>query len=113
MVNRLGLRREVRFRLSFFLRREDFFLRLSLKQLNELVSINRLADQQDLGDALQILPVFVKNVTGCLVGILDYPADLVIYLARDFVGVIGLRAHLAPEERLAAIVSEDPWTKPL
>ena len=40
-------------------------------------------------------------------GVLDDAADLVVDLARDLVGVVGLGGELAAEERLAAVVAED------
>ena len=47
-----------------------------------------------------------QHVLGDLVGGLDDAADLVVDLARDLVGVVGLGGELAAEERLAVVVAE-------
>ena len=56
-----------------------------------------VVDDGQLLDA--VLP---EDVLGLLVGALDDAADLVVDLAGDLVGVVGLGVELATEERLAA-----------
>ena len=46
-----------------------------------------------------------------VVGALDDPADLVVDLTRDLIGIVGLGRELPPEERLAVVVAEDPRTE--
>ena len=48
-----------------------------------------------------------QHVLGDLVRRLDDAPDLVVDLARDLVGVVGLGGELAAEERLAVVVAED------
>ena len=56
---------------------------------------------------LERLAVLGEDVLGPLVGGLDDAADLVVDLAGDLVGVVGLGGELAAEERLAVVVAED------
>src|SRR6478609_5007067 len=65
-------------------------LRRALQQRLELLALDRLALEQQLGDRLQVLAVPGQDVLGDLVGALDDPADLVVDLARDLVAVVRL-----------------------
>ena len=70
------------------------------------VLLDRLALDEDLGDRLELLAVLGEDVLRPLVRGLDDAADLVVDLARDLVGVVGLGGELAAEERLAVVVAE-------
>src|SRR5688572_27608737 len=85
---------------------EDLFLGLAGEQRLELLALDRLALEQQLGDVGERLAVLGEDVLGLLVGALDDAADLVVDLARDLVGVVGLGGELAPEERLPVVVAE-------
>src|SRR5262245_65185114 len=84
----------------------DLELGLALEQRLELVGLDRLALEQQLGDRLEVIAVLLEDVARHLVRSLDDPADLVIDLTRDLVRVVRLGAELAAEERLAVIVAE-------
>src|SRR5680860_654086 len=77
---------------------EDDVLGLAGQQADELVALDRLALEQDLGEQLQGVAVLGEDVAGALVGLLDDPADLGVDRARQVVGVVGLGVHVAPEE---------------
>src|SRR5215211_1666199 len=81
-------------------------LALAGQQLDELLALDRLAPQEDLGGRLELLPVLLEHRAGRLMRLLDDPADLVVDLPRDLVGVVGLGRELAPEEGLAVVVAE-------
>jgi hypothetical protein len=78
---------------------EDVFLALPFEQRLELLALERLALDEDLGDRLERRAVLAEDVLRGLMGALDDAADLVVDLARDLVGVVGLGAELAAEER--------------
>src|SRR5262245_22598606 len=92
---------------------EDLGLGLAVEQGDELVGVDRLALEQDVGDPVELLAAFGQEVFGGLVGGLDDAADLVVDLARDLIRVVGLGGELAAEEGLAAIVAEDTRAEPL
>src|SRR4051812_3693782 len=73
------------------IRGEDLILGLALEQGDELVGLDRLALEQDPGDRVELLAVLGEDVLRSLVRVLDHPADLVVDLAGDLVGVVGLR----------------------
>src|SRR5215211_3714403 len=81
-------------------------LALAGQQLDELLALDRLAPQEDFGGRLELLPVLLEHRAGRLMRLLDDPADLVVDLPRDLVGVVGLGRELAPEEGLAVVVAE-------
>src|SRR3954453_4188379 len=85
----------------------DLGLGLAVEQRDELLGLDRLALEQQLGDRLQALAMLGQDVACDLVRALDDAADLVVDLARDLVAVVRLRAELAPEERLPVVVPED------
>src|SRR4051812_38714827 len=85
---------------------EDLGLRLAGEQRDELLLLDRLALQEDLGDRLEAAAMLGEEVLRALVGGLDDAADLVVDLARDLVGVIRLGRELAAEERLTVVVAE-------
>ena len=62
---------------------------------------------QDLRDRVEALAVLVEDRARAVVGALDDAAHLVVDLARDLVGVVGLGRELAAEERLAVVVAVD------
>ena len=55
---------------------------------------------------VELLAVLDQDVLGLLVRGLDDAADLVVDLARDLVGVVGLGRELAAQERLPVVVAE-------
>src|SRR5580698_4554261 len=79
---------------------EYFLLALALQQRVELLLLERLALDEDLGERAKVLAVLGEDVPRTLVGGLDDAPHLVIDLARDLVGVVRLGGELAPEERL-------------
>src|SRR5208283_4757879 len=85
---------------------EHLLLALAGEQRQELLLLDRLALDEDLGDLHQIAVVLGEDVPRALVRGLDDPADLVVDLARYLIGVVGLGRELAPEERLTVIVAE-------
>src|SRR3954451_100405 len=74
---------------------EDLGLGLAGEQRDELLLLDRLALQEDLGDDLEALAMLAEEGLRPLVGALDDAADLVVDLARDLVGVVGLGGELA------------------
>ena len=85
---------------------EDLLLGLAVEQRLELRALDRLALEQQPADALELAAVRLERVLGRLVRGLHDAADLVVDLAGDLVGVVGLRGELAAEERLAVVVAE-------
>src|SRR5829696_1187456 len=83
---------------------EDLLRGLAGEQGLELLALDRLPLEQQFGDLRERLPVLGEDVLGLLVGALDDAADLVVDLARDLVGVVGLGGELAAHERLAVVV---------
>src|SRR3954452_3030162 len=79
----------------------------ALQQRLELLALDRLALEQQLGDRLQRVAMRPQDVLRDLVSALDDAADLVIDLAGDLVAVVRLGTELAAEERLPVIVAED------
>src|SRR3954452_2997342 len=100
-------------RLGLLLIGEDLILRLALEQGDELVRLDGLAREQDPRNRVELLAVLGEDVLRSLVCVLDHPADLVVDLAGDLVGVVGLGRELAPKEGLRAIVAEDAGAEPL
>ena len=92
--------------LRLVLGREDGVLALAGEQALELVLVDRLALDQDLRDAVQVVEVLAEHARRELVAVLDDAADLVVDLARDLVRVVGLVAHLAAEERHVVVAAE-------
>src|SRR3954454_12917573 len=115
---RLGPGRRLAFALPRRLRRrrgihrlvgaEDVAFGLAVEELDELLALDRLAPEQDVGHVVELVAVLLEHLARRLVGLLDHPPDLVVDLAGDLVGVIGLGAELASEEGLAVIVAEHP-----
>src|SRR6478672_9323467 len=101
-----GRRRRRRLDVLGRLGAENVLLGTALEQGLELVGLDRLALDEDLADRPEVLAVLREDVLGALVGGLDDPADLVVDLARDLVGVVGLGRELAAQERLAVVVAE-------
>src|SRR4051794_9750604 len=92
---------------------EDLLLGLAGEQRLELLLLDRLALDEDLGDDLERVLVVGEDVLGALVRALDDPPDLVVDLPGDLVGVVGLGRELAAQERLAVVVTEDARAEPL
>ena len=86
--------------------REHLLLGLAGEQALELVLVDRLALDQDRRDLVQIVHVLAEHLDGELVRLLDHAPDLVVDLARDLLGVVGLLAHLAAEERHVVVAPE-------
>src|SRR6185312_6793186 len=94
----LGLhRRRRKLRLGGVLVAEDLALALAVEQREELLLLDRLAPNEDLGDLFQVAVVVGEDAAGALVGRFDDPPDLVVDLAGDLVGVVGLGRELAAE----------------
>ena len=55
--------------------------------------------------------VFGENAGGAFMRGLDDAADLVVDLAGDLIGVVGLGGELTAEEGLAVVVTKDAWAK--
>src|SRR4051794_286950 len=85
---------------------EDLLLGLAGQQRLELLLLDRLALDEDLGDDLERVLALGEDVLGALMRGLDDPADLVVDLAGDLVGVVRLGGELAAQERLAVVVAE-------
>src|SRR4051794_20397249 len=85
---------------------EDLLLGLAGEQRLELVLLDRLALDEDLGDDLERVLALGQDVLGALVRALDDAADLVVDLAGDLVGVVGLGGELPAQERHPVIVAE-------
>src|SRR5581483_8234029 len=92
---------------------EDLLLGRAVEQLRELLGVDRLALEQDARDVVEGGAPLDQDVLGGLVGLLDDAADLVVDLARDLVRVVGLGGELAAQERLRAVVAEDPRAEAL
>src|SRR3954453_12355891 len=101
---RLALRRRLRDRL--FLVREDRCLVLALEQTLELVAIDRLALDEDERDLVEVVDVLAERAERELMRLFDHAADLVVDLPRDLLGVVGLGAVVAAEERLVMAAAE-------
>src|SRR5256885_6534623 len=86
---------------------EDGRLVLACGEPLELIAVDRLALDEDLGDAVELLHVLAEHRERELVRLFDDAADLVVDLARDLLGVVGLSAIVAAEERLVVAVTED------
>src|SRR5512132_2369156 len=71
---------------------EDARLVLAREQPLELILVDRLPLDQEAGDAVQLVHVRLERRDGQLVRLFNYPADLVVDLARDLLGVVGLVA---------------------
>src|SRR4029077_25275 len=108
-----GLRRRLDRLRRLLVISENLVLRLAFKQRHELLGVDRLALEQHLRDPVELLALFGQQVLGRLVGALDDAADLVVDLAGDLVGVVGLGGELAAEEGLAAVVAEDAGAEAL
>src|SRR5262245_1110723 len=109
----LRLGRRLRLVGGLFVGAEDLVLGLARQQLLELLGVDRLALEQDLRDLVETLAMLEQDVLRGLVRLLDDAPDLVVDLARDLVGVVGLGRELAAEERLRAVVAEDARAEPL
>src|SRR3954471_19077036 len=108
-----GRRRRRRRLRGLLLVDEHFLRRFAFEQGGELLGVDRLPLQQQLRDSLQIVAALAQQPLRGLMRALDDAADLVVDLTGDLVGVVGLGAELAAEERLSAVVSEDTWPEPL
>src|SRR4051812_6664861 len=88
------LRRQVRQALGLaalrLVRPEHVLFAAAGEERLELLALDRLALEQQLGDRLQLAAMLGEDVLGLLVRRLDDPADLVVDLARDLVRVVGL-----------------------
>ena len=62
---------------------EDLFLGLAGQQRLELLLLDRLALDEDLGDHLECVAVLGEDVLGALVRALDDPPDLIVDLPGD------------------------------
>src|SRR6185437_5859765 len=91
---------------GWLLSAEDFLLVLAVEQCLELLLLDRLALDEDLGDLCQVVFVLGEDRLGAMVGRLDDAAHLVVDLARDLIGVVGLGGELPAEEGLAMLVAE-------
>ena len=80
--------------------------RLAREQPLELVLVDRLALDEELGDLVQLVHVLAEHLARALVRLLDHAADLVVDLARDLLGVVRLGAHVAAEERHVVVAAE-------
>lgn len=69
---------------------EDLLFGLAVQQGQELLALDRLAPQQDLGEALELEAVLDQDVAGALVGFLDDAPDLAVDHAGHVVRVVGL-----------------------
>src|SRR5215211_2546463 len=92
---------------------EDVLLGGALEQPLELGGVDRLALEQDLRDRIEVGAVLLEDPLRSLMGLLDDAADLVVDLACDLVGVVGLGRELAAQKRLRAVVAEDAWAEAL
>src|SRR5205823_3086342 len=103
----LALRLLLRLRLlDGLLLREHGRLVLAGEQALELIAVDRLALDQDLRDLVQLVHVLAQDGERKLVRLLDHTADLVVDLARDLLGVVGLGAVVAAEERLVVAAAQ-------
>src|SRR5207342_2503286 len=85
---------------------EDLLGCLAREQPLELVGVERLVLDQDLRHRLELGDVRGQHLAGPLVGRLDDAADLVVDLARDLLGVVGLVAEVATQEGLRRVAAE-------
>src|SRR5690242_13424747 len=81
-------------RLVLVLVDEDLALGLAVEEGDELVGVDRLALEQDLGDPIEVLAAIGEEIFGRLVGGLDDAADLIVDLARDLVRIVGFGGEL-------------------
>ena len=86
---------------------EDGGVVLAGEEALELVAVDRLALDEDRGNLVEVVHVLAEDGERLLVCLLDHAADLVVDLARDLLGVVGLGAVVAPEERLIVVLAED------
>src|SRR5690606_32549229 len=57
---------------------EHFLFGGAFEQGDELLGVDRLPRKQDVGDAVELIAIVLKDVLGRLVGALDDAADLVV-----------------------------------
>src|SRR5262249_53957043 len=67
------------------LRAEDVRLRLSAHQAQELLALDGLAPEEDLGEPVEVVAVLGEDAPRAPVRVLDDVADLVVDLARHLV----------------------------
>src|SRR5437588_429459 len=85
-----GDRRRRQLRALDLLLPEHLLLALALEQRQELLLLERLAPDEDLGDLGEVLLMFGEDLLRALVSGLDDAPHLLVDLARDLVGVVGL-----------------------
>src|SRR5436190_363241 len=86
--------------------REDIVLGRAGEQPVELILVDRLALDEDRGELVELVEVLVEHGDCAVVRLLDDAPNLVVDLARDLLGVVGLGAHLASEERHVVVPAE-------
>src|SRR3954447_24435396 len=104
----LALRRRLRRRRRIYrlIGAEHVAFGLAVEELYELLALDRLPPEQDVGHVVELVAVLLEHLARGLVGLLHHPPDLIVDLAGDLVGVVGLRAELASQEGLAVVVAE-------
>src|SRR5256714_1356526 len=90
---------------------EDVLLGLTGEQTLELILVDRLALDEDHRDPVELFAVLLEHARCRVVRFFDDAPDLVVDLARDLLGVVGLVAHLAAEERHVVVPAEDSRAK--
>src|SRR5438270_270259 len=83
---------------------EDLLLGLAVEQLDELLALDGLPADKDLGGVVELVAVLPQDVAGGPVRLLHDAPDLAVDLAGDVVRVVRLGAELAAQERQAVVV---------
>src|SRR6266550_8133767 len=84
---------------------EDRFLFFAGEQPLELILVDGLALDEDQREPVQLVAVLLEDLRCSHVRFLDHAADLIVDLTRDLLGVVGLVAHLAAEERHVVVTT--------
>src|SRR3954465_3171010 len=103
LLDRAGRRRRLGLR-----RPEHLFGGLAGQERLELLALDGLVLEQQLGEAVELLAVGDQHLARGLVRLLDDAADLVVDLACDLVRVVRRGVELTAEERLRVVVAERP-----
>src|ERR671918_751271 len=83
------------------------------EDLGDLLLVERLALEQGPHQTIEDVAVLDQDVERFLVRGLDEPANLLVDLAGDILGVVALVAHVAAEEGFGPVGAELDRTQPL
>ena len=81
-------------------------------QLFDLGDGQDLAFDQGLGQAFELVAMFLEQAVGALVGLAEDPGDFLVDDLGGVLGVVAGLAHLAAEERMLLGVAEEDRARP-